>query len=306
MNAYRFRVPLKRKLTLKGNTMGYREGVLIERDGQWAEASPLPGFSSESIDDVIGALRAVPSSGLNQFPSLSFAFSALEEPTPRNLKVPINLLVTQDSADAIDRIDTFVRSNGRAIKLKVGRGQLSREIEFVKRVRDHLPEHVRLRLDANRAWQLEVAIEFVEALKDTKIEYIEEPLQDSNQLETLFSKTGVNYALDETIVESACLESWPNAAAMICKPTIQGGKSEIERLAATGKPVVFSSAFESGVGIARIMQLAATYSPEVPAGLGTLDWLSKDQLLRSPTFDDGLLCLETTEVDIHSLERIDR
>ncbi len=301
MNAYRFCIPLSRPLTLKGAAYAKREGVLIERDGKWAEASPLPGFSRDSIDDVIAALRGQQATS----PSLQFALSALEEPAMKDAAVPWNYLLVGDRDQVMAGLDRCVASGVTTVKLKVGRDDLACDIELVKVVCERLPSHVRLRLDANQAWAIEQAERFIESLSGFNFEYIEEPLQNPHQLEDLFSKTGVPYALDETLTDNDQIDAWPNAAALICKPTILGGRTVVEKLAATGKPITFTAAFESGVGVARIVQLAAEFSPNNAAGLDTLDWLKDDLLLTSPEKRDGIMTfLGEPKVDPSKLESI--
>ena len=118
MNAYRFSIPLTRPLTLKGETYTTREGVLIERDGKWAEASPLPGFSLDSIEDVIAGLRGEQA----RSKSLEFALSALEEPAIERIAVPWNFLLVGDRDRVMAGVDRCVESCCKAAKLKVGRG----------------------------------------------------------------------------------------------------------------------------------------------------------------------------------------
>ena len=75
----------------------------------------------------------------------------------------------------------------------------------------------------------------------------------------------------------------------------------MEKLALSGKPIVFSAAFESGVGIMRIMQLAAEFSPRVPAGLDTLAWLANDVLKEPLQKEDGLLTTPR-QIDVNAIE----
>ena len=301
MNAYRFRIPLTQPLLLKGGTHHQREGVLLERDGRWSEASPLPGFSKETVEDVVSALRGETEAP----PSLKFALAALDEPFERSLEVPWNYLLIGDRKQVLAGVENCKDSNCRAAKLKVGSLERRAAISLVREVRELLPDNVQLRLDANQAWKLEEATDFCKSLRDVDLEYIEEPLKDSSQLEALFSRTGVNYALDETLVHEECLDAWPNAAALICKPTFLGGREAVQRLAATGKPIVFSSAFESGIGIARVVQLAAEFSPEIAAGLDTLDWLAEDLLLESPQKDGDMFRVAGRPIaDVAKLENI--
>lgn len=301
MNAYRFNVPFKRPLTLKGRIYSHREGVLLEQAGNWAEASPLPGFSAETIDDVVAALR-----GEQQTPAaLDFAMSSLNTPLPPQLRVPYNQLLIGDHRQVIDGAESCHGLNCRAVKLKVGQNNVAADVQLVREVSRRIPGHVQLRLDANQGWDFDVAVEFVKALEDVTWDYIEEPLKDPNQLEELYSQTGVRYALDESLRDNSLLERWPNAAAMICKPTVLGGQSAIDRLVATGKPVVFSAAFESGIGIARVMQIASKVSPQLAAGLDTLDWFAETLLQYPLCKQDGFMTLDSFAIDTTRLEQIE-
>ena len=304
MKAYRFHLPLKQPLKLKGRMYQYREGVLIEHNGHWAEASPLPGFSVETIDQVIAALR-----GEQEAPaSLDFAWSMLQSPIDLPVAVSFNRLLIGEPSQVLAGAEACADCGCRAVKLKVGRNEIGADAELVRGVREQLSAEVGLRLDANQAWSLEEALRFLKSVADVDIEYIEEPLRDPTGLEELYTRTQVKYALDETLREALrqqhFLEAWPNVTALICKPTVLGGRDVVERLVASGKPVVFSAAFESGVGIARVMQLAAEYSPALPAGLDTLDWLA-DNLLQHPIpKQDGYLTIDSLEVKTSELDPI--
>ncbi len=303
INAYRFRIPFRRNVMLAGTPVSQREGILLEHNGRWAEASPLPGFSSESIDDVIAALRG----DYNNKPvpaALSFALSSLVEPMPTRLQVPLNGLLLGDETQILADAKNCSQRGFAAVKLKVGRNALDSEIRLVRQVRDLLPADIHLRLDANQAWTFEEAEEFFKRVEGVDIEYVEEPLQDPDQLEKLFATTGIGYALDESLKGGNSLEKWPNVTALICKPTILGGRKAIAELGTEETMKVFSSAFESGVGIARIMQLAAEFSPGTPAGLDTLAYMKDDLLIRSPSVRNGSLILEEFAVNCESLERL--
>ena len=301
ISAYRFKVPTRCDLVLAGHAVSQREGILLERDGWWAEASPLPGFSRESIAEVVSALRGETSD--KPVPAaLRFGLSSLSMPTPSHLRVPLNKLLMGEEDHVLADAKSCDQMGFKAAKLKVGRTDPTSEIRLVHQVRNHLPDHVQLRLDANQAWTFEEAENFAKGVEGLDIEYLEEPLQDPLQLEDFYSQTGIRYALDETLAGETSLDSWPNAAALICKPTILGGREDIERLAAADKPVVFSSAFESGVGVTRIMQLAAEFSPNIPAGLDTLAWMEDDLLFHSPRTQDGVMILDEFAVNEESLE----
>ncbi|MCH2180379.1 MAG: o-succinylbenzoate synthase [Mariniblastus sp.] len=301
MRAFRFQIPFKNPILLKGRIYADRQGVLLERNGQWAEASPLPGFSLETVDDVVASLRGKLRGKQKPPASLMFALSALNEPFAAPISVPYNFLLLGDSEEIAERTIDCQLSKCKAVKMKVGQDSLESDVKLVKEVRQALPGNIQLRLDANQSWDFEEAVFFIESLGDLDFEYIEEPLRDPLRMEELFHLTGVSYALDESLVQTDCLDPWPNAAALVCKPTLLGGRQAVAKLALSGKPIVFSAAFESGVGIRRIMQLAAEFSPDIPAGLDTLDWLANDVFPESLQKQDGLLTTPR-QVDVNTIE----
>lgn len=277
MRAFRYDLPLTKPIKLRGSSHSVREGVLLKSEVGWGDAAPLPGFSRESLQDVLRAWRAGPPFAL---PSLQFAYDSASRPLTAGA-VPLNALLAGSTRQILARARQIARSKCSTIKLKIGRrGDLESDAELVWQVRRRLRADQHLCLDANRAWDESSAIAFGQRLAGCDIEYIEEPLADPTNLEAFYRQTTIPYALDETLTEQPTLARFPSAAAFVCKPTMLGSRERMEELVATGKPLVFSASFESGVGIARIAQWAAEFAPHVPAGLDTYSWLAHDVLTR--------------------------
>ena len=197
-----------------------------------------------------------------------------------------------------------------------------------------------VRADANRAWDEDGALEFASALERLdpdlidRIEFIEEPLQSKysfsmqvKALEELYKKTGIRYALDESIADLAEEQDYEfdaiadgihaafveqgrayGCSAFVLKPALLGVElsMQLARLAhgELGIGAVFSSSFDSGVGLAYASFLAsvsdglssANTLNKYPHGLGTFSMLSGDTL--SPPFKsyvkkDGMLQVVT-------------
>jgi O-succinylbenzoate synthase len=169
----------------------------------------------------------------------------------------------------------------RAVKLKVGRRDVSEDVEIVRRVGEILGGGVSLRLDANRAWEFEEALEFAAGVSGVRIEYIEEPLADAAGLGELAREWGLPVALDESLVgmETGDLGRHAYAGAVVLKPTLLGGVSRVvglaERAKALGMAAILSSSYEGGVGIGALVALAASVGEE-PAGLDTYRALAED------------------------------
>ena len=93
LSVFRYDLPLKRPFRLAGRQVDARSGLLLRLDDghrhYYAEAAPLPGFSPESLDDIILKIKQEerwPALLLGNFPpfydedvpaSLQFAFSTL-------------------------------------------------------------------------------------------------------------------------------------------------------------------------------------------------------------------------------------
>jgi L-Ala-D/L-Glu epimerase len=191
------------------------------------------------------------------------------------------------------------------LKLKAG---AERETEVlvdrVRAVRTAVGPDVRLRLDANGAWDLDTATDRLEALARFEIEYVEQPLagDDPAALAELRRRVRVPIALDETVTSVRAARALLDAGAvdvLVVKGVRVGGPvaaAEIADLAATrGVPVVVSTLFETGVGIAAGLAIAAAL-PDVAAprwdrapdhGLATAGLLDHDLLAAALPIDEG-------------------
>lgn len=186
-----------------------------------------------------------------------------------------------------------------------------------------------VRADANRAWNESQALEFASALEGLdvqalqRIEFVEEPLQQcygnqgrwnlADQIEALertYFHTGIRYALDESIadivsrhdsdfiaIEAELMNVFPNGsrgcAAFVLKPALLGLELSIQlaRLAKTNLRigVVFSSCFDSGIGLAfnaflgHIINQLPSENQMYAHGIGTFTMMDSDTL--SPPFE---------------------
>ncbi len=319
----------------------------------WGEVAPLPGLHREDLAQVIAALqimrrtvagRIIPPDPAGRHealsrwadmqeipPSLQFGMETamlnllahaagtplamLLCPTARS-HISLNGLATGSGEALAAELRRLAQENYAAVKLKVGRCSLAEDIARVHRARELLPPAVSLRLDANRAWSLPRALEFVEKITPHRIEYLEEPLQNPAELPRLVEASGIPLALDETLAELPPEAPWPlpTPAAVILKPGVLGGlerAQEVARRAARGgTKAVVSSAFESGVGLAALANLAAALNPvDVPAGLDTFRWLKGDVLRRPFAAPQGqihiaALHLSARQVNLRRLKRI--
>ena len=202
-----------------------------------------------------------------------------------------------------------------SIKLKVGTRTVAEDVDLFRALGEELGEDISLRLDANRAWDYEEAAEFVGGTAGVRFEYVEEPLADPWRLPELVGEFGVPVALDESLVgmEPEKVEE-TFAVAFVLKPTLLGGISRTLRIAGwalrLGVTPVVSSAYESGVGMAALVALAAGIGDSpVPAGLDTYRAMAEDVLetppnLPAPEVDVRETAEASRTIDVRRLERL--
>lgn len=317
VQVFAYSLPLREPMMTARGVMDRREGWLISVTADsgetgWGDVCPLPGFSVETPvaarDDLRRAARSLP--GLSIDPvspwaaalpgdplcaSVRFGIeSALADCAARSrglpmaalwdagaTSIPVNALAA-GSADAIGRQVEDAKRNGfKTVKVKVGRRGPTDDAEMCRRLRVHADEGMRFRFDANRAWSVAQAREFVAGLEGLPFEYLEEPLGDPRGLAELAEGAGIPVALDESILEGRLAEmaTLPNVRALVLKPVLLGGIAPILKVArdamARGLQVVMSSSFESGVGLRVVAELAAV-CPAAAAGLDTVRWLAAD------------------------------
>ena len=199
--------------------------------------------------------------------------------------ISINGLINLMDADWEVALERLISEGYRAIKVKVGRSDVTKEAEQVKHIINQLPDDVLLRLDVNRHWTLEDAYRFTKFIDADKIEYVEEPLQDLHKLSEFYRRCGLPLAMDEAlqVVPLAQIAEIPGIKALILKPSVLGGLRKTLTWAAFAEAIgcysVLSSSVESGVGLAMLAHLAAAIEDkDIPAGLDTYRLLADDVL----------------------------
>jgi O-succinylbenzoate synthase len=247
----------------------------------------------------------------------AFSGKALPElmapPTPRTT-VPVNGLLAGPPVRVLEEARRMRDAGYEAIKLKVGARTVAEDLRLVRALGEELEGETSLRLDANRAWGYEEAAGFVRGAP--RFEYVEEPLADPARLPDLVGEFGVPVALDESLVGMGPrgLDEHRYARAVVLKPTLLGGISHTLRMAEQalrlGVMPVLSSAYESGVGTAALVALAAGIGERpVPAGLDTYRTLAGDVLqtplpLPSPSVDVRRTVEASRTVDVGKLQEI--
>lgn len=193
------------------------------------------------------------------------------------------------------------RRGWRVLKLKVGCGTPAQEAAALEQIAACLPPGLRLRLDANGAWDRDQATAMIALLNRLPVESLEEPLRqpEDAELGRLQARARFPLALDESLAQRRALSvARLPVRRLILKPAVIGGLRPTLALArqahAAGREVVVTSLIESAAGLWASAQLAAAIEapPAAPLahGLATAHWLARD-LGRPPRLRAGRLPL---------------
>jgi o-succinylbenzoate synthase len=195
--------------------------------------------------------------------------------------VPCNatLVAGEPKAVAADA-EAWAAEGFSTVKLKLGAESASTrlkegltrtrvdDVEQVRAVREALGPEVRIRVDANQAWDLETAKATLTALEPHGIELAEQPVGTLDEMAELAKATSIPLAADESV---ASLDEAEEAATLgACtytgiKLSKVGGPEEALAIADV-LPAYITSALDGPVGIAAAAQtalsLAETGHPE--------------------------------------------
>jgi o-succinylbenzoate synthase len=187
-----------------------------------------------------------------------------------------------------------VSSGFRTLKLKVGAASPSTDIARVREVRQRVGPGIRLRVDANGAWDEATAREVLRAIAPFDIDYAEDPVPGDP---ASLRPAGVPLALDARTLEAGWAAVRARSVeALVLKPMALGGPTATRDLALAaieaGLAVTVTSSFDTPVGIAGALHLAASLpGPEVAHGLATAELLAETPLVGLPRVVDGRLAL---------------
>lgn len=272
------------------------------------EATPLPGYSSDSIERVVDELRSLVSSPVHadplatpfellsqvlqahplRCPASRFALeTALLDWLGRNREEPLHRVLAGDAARAPipiadlvmepnptrwpEHVDMLIARGATHLKLKVG-VDLAKEVSSLAAIRAAHPS-VSIRLDGNRAVPLDALRKQVAALEALGLELFEEPVAVPQWRAAL--DLPLPFALDESLRDedtARALLASGKIRAVVLKPTVLGGLRAsfewAERASEHDAGYLVSHTFDGPVARAACAELALALGTERAAGLG--------------------------------------
>jgi O-succinylbenzoate synthase len=281
-----YALPLKRPWQTSRGELNQREGRLLRlqsADGLtgWGDCAPLPEYGISEDAAAAFAEECAHLDLVAQQARLPLNAWLSGEPPADVVTVNRNFgPILKCSTEAL--IDA-ANAGFSVLKLKVGIAPVSDEIAALRQLAGVMPTGLRLRLDANRAWNLADAQSFIAACAGLPIEGFEEPLAEPAPvlLQKLQSTAAFPLAIDESIhLLDAHFFRHPPVRRIVIKPARHGGLLASVELAlrarASGIEVIVTSSLESACGLLACAHLAAAVAPDAVHGLATSEWFSED------------------------------
>ncbi|MDY6321406.1 MAG: mandelate racemase/muconate lactonizing enzyme family protein [Succinivibrio sp.] len=195
--------------------------------------------------------------------------------------------ISYTEKELVDEVLDYKKRGFKAVKVKVGSGDLERDLERLKACRAALGPEVRIMMDANQALKCSEALELSERAKDIGIYWFEEPVANTefDSYQILRQKCGIALAMGEREYDTQALRALiaRNALDLWQPDLIRQGGVEGWR---------DSAALADAYGIPVLPHYYRDYDVELlctvkhPAGAESFDWI--DSIIDTPLrIEDG-------------------
>ena len=263
-----------------------REGfVLRVEDGGrvgYGEVAPLPEFGSETVDEARSFLEFLVESPNTvaplDRPCCAFALSAAMVGRGASKDLEVAALLPA-GVGGLDAAREKCEVGYRTFKWKIGVGSAEDETQLCGDLLEVIGHEAKLRLDPNGGLDAQALERWLDYLLPhaEQIEFIEQPLPvgEETLMAELAAASEIPIALDESL-NGANGMRWFEPSAwdgpLVIKSLLMGDFTElVERLRPHAERLVFSSVFETGVGLCNAFSLIETLPDSRHAlGFGTL------------------------------------
>lgn len=310
-----FRLPMSVRFQAASGDLDVREGVLVQlKDDNGrrgiGEASPMPEIDGGTVADVTALLERHGAALLNDSvldlgdgPGTAALRCALDVATldlrGKAAGCPVASLLSEQPApwvqvnavigggppaDVAAYGQQAMEAGYSVLKLKVGLASLEEDTARVAALRDACPEAT-IRLDANCAWDEQTTLRAFDALYQHRIELLEQPTapDDIEALARIRDQAPMRIAADESVDTPDRFERLLELRAVdlvVLKPMFLGGITAAialaERAAQHSIGAFATTTFDSSIGIAAVLHLAASLPTDAAQGLGTGAHLGAD------------------------------
>ena len=284
----RYQRPFIQPLRTAHGEWSVREGFIVrvecDRMVGYGEVAPIPTFGTETLEaaesylqslmDTVGfsTNTVVPDALPCCAFGISTACSGSTLTSGRNYSVAALLPAGRA---ALNVVTAKIRQGYTTFKWKVGVEPIAAEQAMLKELLQQLPSDARIRLDANGGLVAETLEGWLNYLQDywQQIDYLEQPLPVGHEdlMARYAQSSQVPIALDESLHETGGIQwleprAW--AGPLVIKPALMGERDAlVERLRPIAGQVVFSSVFETAIGLENALSIADQL-PELNRAIG--------------------------------------
>lgn len=250
------------------------------------EASPLPGYSPETLASVRAELtRGSPRSGAARFAIESALVDLVGKRIGASAAKVLGGALTQREVgcaaviveDDPAAVDAALAAGARALKLKL-RGPARDEGRRLIATRARVGASIELRADANGAYDVEEARALLALAGEAGVSFVEEPTRGEALFE--LGGAGAPVAIDESLALPGMLDAALTSAAisvLVLKPALLGlfaARGAALRAHGAGKSVVVTHLFDGPVALAGAAAVALSLPfPPLACGLAPHDGL---------------------------------
>ena len=271
-----FRLELKSPLVTGRISVRHRAGFLVALTSEdltgWGEATPLPGWSRNTVLQTEALLRrALESVGHLEEGAVEAALAAVgDAPHARAAmagaradlqarragrtlaahlareaglalpatEVAVNALVADaEPADVELAVSEAAQSGFKAVKLKVGAANPAADVDRVRAARLALGPTPELRLDANGAWDYSTALDVLGRVAACDVAFCEEPVSGIAEIAAVGKQSPVTVAVDESMrsEQDAARALAAGIRTLVVKPQALGGPDIAMSIAARAR-----------------------------------------------------------------------
>lgn len=296
-----------------------REGFIVRVESDkavgYGEIAPIPGFGTETLagaKDFLGKWVVDPIIMPSGLPCCTFALTTAIQQSkqaagPGARDYPVAGLLPSGS-EALAAAKRKLAAGYTTLKWKVAVDSFETEKAIFEDLLSLLPEAVKLRLDANGGLD-QAGLEKWLGLLDQhagQIDFLEQALPPGEEglMAELAAASNISIALDESL-NMPGRERWltPDAwrGPLVIKPLLMGNVAPLlEQLRPLAQQLVFSSVFETGIGLFHALDLADGM-PEIKYALGFDTIAAFDDDLAGLVPGPALRAKERSKIDLEAI-----
>ena len=189
---------------------------------------------------------------------------------------------------------SWARDGFETVKLKLGSGE--DDVRTVEAVREAVGPQVKIRVDANEAWNARLATDVLKLLEPFDIELAEQPVSGLRGMARVAASVDIPLAADESVASEADAHraSQRRSCRFVTAKLSKVGGAGAARQIARVLPTYLSSALDGPVGIAAAAHAAQVLrtdgtDPGIAHGLATQRLFAETIATRECELRDGML-----------------